>query len=466
MNKNHLAEPIFFTPPPTKLNRRMWKGGGGEQAYYENLNALYGEQLAMGQTLRGVATDTVIPAYKSLVQSANEFDSIPNRELAAQRAMKDMTVAGENNLDALVQRIGSTGADITDENFLRQIRAYKTAQGAGTAQAGTQARNAREREGYARRQDAVSIGMGIPGQATASFNSAGNTANSAGRMNLAQQQQESDNWANIVQGGVNAYQIWKAKDGGFVSKKKLGIDGARRYAMGGVASGGFLAGSGAAPPMPASRPATPSAGPIGTAISGATGYGLGKKVAPDIGKGVEWMGNQAASPEMAAFGQGMQGMAPEVANQVATAQVSEAIGAADGLASAGAGAAAEAAAAESAAALATTEVGAAGMAGAASGLGAAGAAVGAAMPWVGAALLAGSALGLFKDGGRVNVAQGGEIDGPGGPEDDAIPAWLSDGEFVLNADAVQHFGLDRLEKMNQVGLEKRYGPTEKKGIKR
>jgi hypothetical protein len=88
------------------------------------------------------------------------------------------------------------------------------------------------------------------------------------------------------------------------------------------------------------------------------------------------------------------------------------------------------------------------------------------MPWVGAALLAGSALGLFKDGGRVNAAAGGEIDGPGGPEDDKIPAWLSDGEYVLNADAVRHFGLDRLEKMNQVGLEKRYGPTEKKGLKR
>jgi hypothetical protein len=258
--------------------------------------------------------------------------------------MKDMTVAGENNLDALVQRIGSTGADVTDENFLRQIRAYKTAQGAGTAQAGTQARDAREREGYARRQDAVSIGMGIPGQATASFNSAGNTANSAGRMQIAQQQQESDNWANIVQGGVNAYQIWKAKDGGFVSKKKFGIDGAKRYAMGGVASGGFLAGSGGPPPMPASRPQAAQPGPIGTAISGTTGYGLGKKMAPDIGKGVEWMGNQAASPEMAAFGQGMQGMAPEVANQIATAQVGEAIGAADGLASAGVGVEATAAA--------------------------------------------------------------------------------------------------------------------------
>jgi hypothetical protein len=30
-------------------------------------------------------------------------------------------------------------------------------------------------------------------------------------------------------------------------------------------------------------------------------------------------------------------------------------------------------------------------------------------------------------------ADGGLVSGPGGPRDDAIPAWLSDGEFVVNA---------------------------------
>jgi hypothetical protein len=66
-------------------------------------------------------------------------------------------------------------------------------------------------------------------------------------------------------------------------------------------------------------------------------------------------------------------------------------------------------------------------------------------------------LGLFKDGGKVTPGstsrRGGEVDGPGGPKDDRVPALLSDGEFVMPIGAVKKFGLDRLEKMRQAGLE-------------
>jgi hypothetical protein len=55
-------------------------------------------------------------------------------------------------------------------------------------------------------------------------------------------------------------------------------------------------------------------------------------------------------------------------------------------------------------------------------------------------------FGLFK-------ADGGKVEGPGGPRDDQVPAMLSHGEFVLNEGAVKHFGLSKLEKMNKVGLE-------------
>lgn len=90
------------------------------------------------------------------------------------------------------------------------------------------------------------------------------------------------------------------------------------------------------------------------------------------------------------------------------------------------------------------------------------------MPWVGAALAVGAALNLFADGGhvepkwslaedepdeRVDGTDGGDVEGPGGPKDDKIPAWLSDGEFVMPVGAVQLFGLHRLEKMRQQGLE-------------
>lgn len=39
----------------------------------------------------------------------------------------------------------------------------------------------------------------------------------------------------------------------------------------------------------------------------------------------------------------------------------------------------------------------------------------------------------FKDGGIVRLADGGHVRGPGGPRSDKVPAWLSDGEYVVNA---------------------------------
>jgi hypothetical protein len=36
-------------------------------------------------------------------------------------------------------------------------------------------------------------------------------------------------------------------------------------------------------------------------------------------------------------------------------------------------------------------------------------------------------------------AEGGYISGPGGPKDDVIPAWLSNGEFVINAEKTAIF---------------------------
>ena len=79
-------------------------------------------------------------------------------------------------------------------------------------------------------------------------------------------------------------------------------------------------------------------------------------------------------------------------------------------------------------------------------------------------MLIGSALGLFRDGGNVGSVKdarvvdavdgraGGYADGPGGPKDDAIPAMLSNGEFVMPAGTVQLYGIEQLEKMRARGL--------------
>lgn len=45
-------------------------------------------------------------------------------------------------------------------------------------------------------------------------------------------------------------------------------------------------------------------------------------------------------------------------------------------------------------------------------------------------------------------ADGGVIKGPGGPKDDKVPALLSNGEFVVQASAVDKYGVDLFEKLN------------------
>lgn len=48
--------------------------------------------------------------------------------------------------------------------------------------------------------------------------------------------------------------------------------------------------------------------------------------------------------------------------------------------------------------------------------------------------------GVCPPGSRQNYDSGGSVHGPGGPRDDLIPAWLSNGEYVLPADVVTNMG--------------------------
>lgn len=67
----------------------------------------------------------------------------------------------------------------------------------------------------------------------------------------------------------------------------------------------------------------------------------------------------------------------------------------------------------------------------------------------GAGMAAGAYFGLPRraDGGYIDkrglqMANGGEVDGPGGPVDDKIPTLLSDGEYVIPADVVKAKGVE------------------------
>jgi hypothetical protein len=64
----------------------------------------------------------------------------------------------------------------------------------------------------------------------------------------------------------------------------------------------------------------------------------------------------------------------------------------------------------------------------------------------------------FAEGGPVGDAEGfasgGFVSGPGGPTDDAIPAYLSNGEFVQPADATQYYGGAFMELIRNKALPK------------
>lgn len=55
----------------------------------------------------------------------------------------------------------------------------------------------------------------------------------------------------------------------------------------------------------------------------------------------------------------------------------------------------------------------------------------------------------YSTGGMVALARGGMVSGPGTGTSDSIPAMLSNGEFVMRADAVKHWGSDKLHAMNR-----------------
>lgn len=55
-------------------------------------------------------------------------------------------------------------------------------------------------------------------------------------------------------------------------------------------------------------------------------------------------------------------------------------------------------------------------------------------------------------GGTTAFASGGSVRGPGGPTADKIPAMLSNGEFVVKAAAVSHYGVDNMYALNSMKL--------------
>lgn len=66
-------------------------------------------------------------------------------------------------------------------------------------------------------------------------------------------------------------------------------------------------------------------------------------------------------------------------------------------------------------------------------------------------------------GGTFGFAEGGEVEGPGGPTDDAVPINASDGEFVMPDHVVRKKGTDFFNKLIEKSLEEDEQQPEMKG---
>jgi hypothetical protein len=399
-------------------------GGGGGSQYYQGLEDLYNQQVASSKQLQGESGKTFADLGQ-LRQQAADYGSIANKNKVAGQAEADYQTqfnAGINNLD---KNLASYGIDPSNPASIRaksEMANNAFATGAGGITAG---RNQMSDKAYAMNSDIVSMGLGLPGQATSAANSAGNAMSQAGSLNNQANATSAQNWGSLTGAGIalsgtgagNAVKNWAStifsadggvvrrfEGGGFVSPFANGgmAQAPTGYAMGGQTKGIVGAMNNIQPPA---QPA--SAGPSeGQALltNGIQGYALASKLAKtQVDKALAGMnGNAALDAGMGDYGT---------------------------IGNFGVPAAAAAPAAEEASAAVAPEL---------------------------------LDLAMFAaNGGSIhpmsnhpkNGIPGGPVHGPGGPKDDLIPAMLSNGEFIMPVGTVKKYGLDKLEKMRQEGLE-------------
>lgn len=445
------------------------KGGGSSQQNYQNLERLYGVQADQAELLGGYAKDTVLPAYKGFLQEARGYGSQANQQAAAAQAGSYADAATSSARANQEAQMASFGINPGSGDWWKNERANEISGAASKAAGMSAAAEGVRDKGFARTQDAVSLGMGTPTQASAAANSATNTAQVAMSGRQADDAARMNGIGSAVRGGFNLYNAWnQAADGGQI----LHLNGGGYVQH--LAGGGVL-GANRGIVMPPPRPPQPLTSPVQEAVNGAVGMASsagGGSLAHGLGKGVSAMGDMTGSTGMQAFGNGME-QAPGI-KDMATSLVDKALGntaapqamgadfnaMASTLAEESASHAAEGVAADAAGtAAADTATTVAADAATDAALTTAGSTLGAAIPVIGAGLAAysiGNAAGWWADGGDVtpgSQGQTGDVSGPGGPKDDLIPAMLSNGEFVMPVGAVKKFGLDKLEKMRQAGLE-------------
>ena len=441
--------------------RRLYKGGGGESAKYDNLEELYKEQTESARLLREQAEANLPGAVKSYVDETKQVLDPGYAETQAARAATDMGTANAQERAATTRNLMSMGVNPNDSRFAGSLRTTELNNAARLAAGKNAARQQADNYQLNVAKDAVGTFTGQSNQAATQM---GNAASGLGSVYNAQANQQANSAAmtqnaigSAVGAGIAGYGLYNQpttkKDGGRICLPRgLRVE---RHMMGGGAGSqnqGFFQMQAIAPPPPTAQ--APKGDPVGAAIGTANQInGLYKAGAKLAGKSATDAGAQKAG-------------------EVAAQKAGEAV--AEKAVEAGAQKAVETAA-TTAATNAAVPGGASALAG---GAGAALGAASAALPWVGAAYGVGKLLELWNSGGQVgtqmsdeeaaakyseawnsgdvqDIRQGGKVPGEWQGNTDNVPALLTEDEHVVNAEAAAMIGHDKLEALNKKGLAMR-----------
>ena len=446
--------------------RRLYKGGGGESAKYDNLEELYKEQTESARLLREQAEANLPGAVKSYVDETKQVLDPGYAETQAARAATDMGTANAQERAATTRNLMSMGVNPNDSRFAGSLRTTELNNAARLAAGKNAARQQADNYQLNVAKDAVGTFTGQSNQAATQM---GNAASGLGSVYNAQANQQANSAAmtqnaigSAVGAGIAGYGLYNQpttkKDGGRICLPRgLRVE---RHMMGGGAGSqnqGFFQMQAIAPPPPTAQ--APKGDPVGAAVGTANQInGLYKAGAKLAGKSATDAGAQKAG-------------------EVAAQKAGEAV--AEKAVEAGAQKAVETAATTAVTDVATTAAAVPGGASAlAGGAGAALGAASAALPWVGAAYGVGKLLELWNSGGQVgtqmsdeeaaakyseawnsgdvqDIRQGGKVPGECQGNTDNVAALLTEEEHVVNAEAAAMIGHDKLEALNKKGLAMR-----------
>ena len=139
------------------------------------------------------------PMQDRFIQEANEYDTPERREAEAARAQVDVqrqSEAARNNADARLRSMGLDPSQMRSSSMMQQMG---VATAANQALAGNMARTQVEDKGRALRADAINMGNGLPAQAAMGFAGAGNSGGGALSAGAAGQNAT----LGAIQGGAN-----------------------------------------------------------------------------------------------------------------------------------------------------------------------------------------------------------------------------------------------------------------------